>query len=127
MRIALARLTAAALASAALASPATAATELRTRVVGCGADSCLLVSGTRADAGSAVSINGHPVAVEGGRSWRVRVPVGTIRAWSPPLARTIAVGLSDDGTRAETVSLARLPIGLLGHADQLASLVVRVK
>lgn len=92
-----------------------------TRLVECGATSCLLVSGHREDAASPVSINGHAVAVEGARKWRARVPVETVRAWSAPYARTIAVsvaGASQD---------ARLPIGLLGQVENLAMLVIRLK
>ena len=92
-----------------------------TRVVRCGSASCLLVSGHRKDASSKVDINGHEVVTEGARNWRVRVPVTTVRAWSAPFARTISVavaGVEDD---------VDLPIGLLGHSEDLAMLVVRVK
>jgi len=68
-----------------------------------------------------VSVNGHAVKAEGARNWRVRVPVSTIRAWSEPYARTIEVataGVPED---------ADLPIGLLGRAENLAMVIVRVK
>jgi hypothetical protein len=102
----------------ALATPASA--EIRARLVDCEAGSCLLVSGDRADAGSAIRINGHEVAARGVRKWRVSVPVDTLRAWSAPFARTITVSI------AETHTQTNLPIGLLGH-DDLASLTVSVK
>jgi len=110
-----------ALLAAGIAAPAMAATELSTRLVECGSRSCLIVSGHRDDAASKVSINGHAVAVEGARRWRVRVPVETVRAWSAPYARTIAVSVA--GASVD----AKLPIGLLGHVENLAMLVVRVK
>lgn len=108
-----------ALAAAAIATPVAA--ETRTRLVDCESGSCLLVTGQRADAGSAVRINGRAVAVEGARNWRVRLPVETLRAWSAPFARTITVAV------AERENQAVLPIGLLGHVPDLAFLTVRVK
>lgn len=109
--------------AAALASSASAAAEPRTRLVDCKAGSCLLVTGRRADAASAVSINGHAVSVEGSRKWRATLPVETLREWSAPYARTITVSVADAKTRTE----ADLPIGLLGHAENLTMLVVSAK
>lgn len=105
----------------AFVAPALAAPKLATRVVECGAESCLVVSGRRDHSASQVSINGHEVAVEGARKWRARVPVETVRQWSAPYARAITVSV------AGAEKQARLPIGLLGHAQELAMLVVRVK
>lgn len=107
--------------TATFASPAMAASEASTRLVSCGAESCLLVSGHRADAGSPVLINGRQVTVEGQNRWRVRVPVDAVRAWSAPYARTITVSVRDSSTEAD------LPIGLLGHVTDLATLTIRVK
>ncbi|MEJ5979031.1 hypothetical protein WG901_20430 [Novosphingobium sp. PS1R-30] len=107
--------------AAALASPAMAASEPSTRLVSCGTESCLLVSGYRGDSGAPVRINGRPVAVEGSNRWRVRVPVAAVRAWSAPYARTITVSV------AEAPAEADLPIGLLGHVTDLAALTIRVK
>lgn len=103
------------------ASPALAAAEPKARLVECAAQSCLLVSGYRADASAPVSINGYAVSVEGARNWRARVPVDTLRSWSAPYARTITVASGDDQAEAD------LPIGLMGHVANLAMLVVRVK
>jgi len=107
--------------AALVAVPATAIARPATRLVECGAASCLLVSGHRENARSRIDINGHEVAVEGGRNWRARVPVSTVRAWSEPYARSIAVAVEG---HPHDVSL---PIGLLGHAENLAMLVVRAK
>lgn len=109
------------LAGAIAATPASAAPKFKTRVVECGVESCLVVSGRRDHAASPVSINGRRVAVSGGRKWRARVPVETVRKWSAPYARSITVSVA--GTEEE----ARLPIGLLGHAEDLAMLVVSAK
>lgn len=117
---ALAGLTAAALA----ASPA-AASEITTRVVGCAEGSCLQVTGRRADARAAVSINGHAVTANGTRKWRVRLPIETVREWSAPLARTITVSIRNGGNQSDFET--RLPIGLLGQKEDLAFLVVSIK
>ncbi|WP_404482118.1 hypothetical protein [Novosphingobium sp. BL-52-GroH] len=102
---------------------AMAASEPGTRLVSCGEQSCVLVSGYRADPASAVYINGHPVSVEGRRAWKVSLPVETVREWSAPRARTIDVTLCRPGADDETAR-ADLPIGLLGHVTNLAALVV---
>lgn len=99
----------------------------KTRVVSCDAGSCLLVTGQRASAASAVSINGHAVAVEGRRNWRARVPVDTVREWSAPFARTITVSVVDAETPTDATAQVKLPIGMLGHAENLALLVVSLK
>lgn len=105
--------------SAILATPAVAGT--RTRLVDCATGSCLLVTGRRASESSAVTINGHAVAARGARKWRVSLPIETIRQWSVPYARTIMVSVDDNDVHAP------LPIGLLGHVDNLAFLTVRAK
>ena len=111
---------------AALSSPSYAATEPRARLVDCQAGSCLLVTGYRANAASAVSINGRTVPADGARKWHVRVPVDTVRAWSAPFARTITVSVADAETRADATAEVDLPIGLFGQVD-LAMLVVSAK
>jgi hypothetical protein len=102
-----------------IASPAAAA-EPSTRVVRCGEDSCLQITGRRDDPALTVSINGRTVAVEGERSWRVHLPVETVREWSAPYARTIEV------SQGETSASVDLPIGLLGGVTDLSSLVISV-
>jgi len=109
------------------AIPATAGDNLSIRVVDCSAGSCLIVRGRRENSGAQVTINGRPVVVQGTRSWRVSVPVETLRQWSAPHARSITVAITDTRTGATTTAQARLPIGLLGHSQDLAMLVVRVK
>lgn len=115
------RAIAVAMLSAALTTPAIAASEPTTRLVDCEAGNCLAITGRRADATLPVSINGHAIQVRGARKWRAVVPVQTVRAWSEPYARTIMVSVAASETEAD------LPIGLLGHVENLAMLVVRVK
>lgn len=110
-----------ALMAAGVSVPDAAIAGTSTRVVRCGADSCLLISGRREAAVAGIEVNGHAVAAQGERNWRVRLPVSTVRSWSQPYARSIAVsvdGLSDE---------VALPIGLLGQPRDLAMLVVRAK
>ncbi|MEH3046253.1 hypothetical protein [Sphingomonas adhaesiva] len=111
---------------AAAAMPGVAAAEPQARLVSCEPVDCLQISGTRATRGSAVFINGHPIAVEGGRRWRIRLPVETVRGWSSPRARTIRVATATPGTEDRVEEEADLPIGLLGGRIDLAALVVRL-
>lgn len=110
-----------------IARPAVAASAPSTRLVACEAGNCLLVTGRRANAALAVSINGHAVPVTGKRNWKVSLPVQTVRQWSAPFARTISVEIADIRTRNPASAEVRLPIGLLGHADDLAMLVISAK
>lgn len=109
------------------AIPASARDNLTTRVVDCEAGSCLIVRGRRDSSAAQVTINGRPVVAQGARAWRVSVPVETLRQWSVPHARSITVVVTDTRTGATSTAQARLPIGLLGHSQDLAMLVVRVK
>lgn len=115
------------LAIAGLAAPAAAAPRPTTRLVRCGDDTCLRISGRRDDPAAAVSINGQAVRAEGGRRWHVRLPIEQVRRWSSPSARTIAVGLVDARTQTAAIAEADLPIGLLGDRIDLASLVVSAR
>jgi len=116
----IARLALALALTVAVASPAMAASAPKTRLVDCGAQSCLVISGQRDDSSSKVSINGREVSAQGGRRWHVKVPVDTVRAWSAPYARTITISVAGASNEA------KLPIGMMGHAN-LAMLVIRVK
>jgi hypothetical protein len=94
-------------------------------LVSCDAGSCVLVRGHRAASDAEVRINDRVVDAEGGRSWRVSLPVATVRDWSAPLARTLRVSVSDRAESAVQTEAVRLPVGLLGHDLELAYLVVR--
>lgn len=107
--------------------PAPVLAETSTRLVSCPSGDCLLVSGRRADPAVPVLLNGHAVTAEGGRKWRVRLPLDTLRRWSAARARTIRVTLPDPRTREDKHEEAPLPIGLLGDRIDLAALVVRVR
>jgi hypothetical protein len=117
-------LTAGAVAIAATSANAHLATA---RIVTCEAGNCLLVQGVRASLDAVVRINDRVVEVEGGRSWQVRLPVATIQDWSAPFARTLQVSVAYPVGSAERSDAVRLPVGLLGHNLELASLVVRAR
>ncbi|MFK4874273.1 hypothetical protein [Novosphingobium sp. ZW T3_23] len=113
-----------AVATAAFGQTATAAPREKARLVSCGAADCLLLSGVRADAGQEVQVNGHSVPVEGGRGWKVLLPVETVRAWSRPGARSIAVGITPSKAEEGALHQVVLPIGMLGSITELAYLVI---
>lgn len=107
-----------------LALPAHAAPEPSAKLVHCGDESCLRISGHREDPAAIVRINGHTLPAHGTRRWKIDLPVETVRQWSAPHARTVEVSLHDPATGREASASVELPIGLLGGATRLASLVV---
>lgn len=127
VRVRFAAVLAGVLVTTGFATPAMAAARPVTRLVRCGDQNCLVVSGHRDNVAATVSINGHEVPVKGARGWQARLPVETLREWSLPYARTIEVTLRDPGTQREASAEARLPVGLLGHVTNLASLVVSIR
>lgn len=110
-----------------LASPAAAAApEPSAKLIRCGAESCLRISGYRENPASLVMVNGYAVTAEGEHKWAVELPIDTLRNWSAPAARSVEVSLQDPETQRSTSTDVRLPIGLLGDVTRLASLVVSV-
>ena len=118
-----------AIASSLLATLAAAPADARrvdgtARLRHCGTATCVVLTGVRAGRADVVTVAGHPVAVQGARRFEAEVPVDTIRDWSAPFARTVALAtVGRDGEIATRE--VRLPIGLLGHVTELASLEVR--
>jgi len=110
----------------ACASTANAAPEPKARLVSCGSESCLLVTGHRKAADSLVSINNRLVTVEGRRAWHVRMPLAAVRELTSPYARSIEVTVARADGHEEWSEDASLPIGLLGHRN-LATLVVSAR
>jgi len=111
---------------------ATAATSANARpatahVISCDAGSCVLVRGHRSTSRAVIRINDRVVEAEGGRSWRVRLPVATVQDWSAPFARTLRVSVADPAESSQRTEAVRLPVGLLGYNLELASLVVRAR
>lgn len=104
------------------AAPATSA-----KLVGCGDESCLLVSGYRDNPDTPVKINGRSVMVEGGKSWEHRMPLTVLREWAEPHARSIDVSLQSASMQSDDVAEVKLPIGLLGNTTALDSIRVSVQ
>ena len=109
-------------AAPALAEPVTSA-----RLVHCGADSCLRLTGYRPRATSVVRIGGQDLAVEGDRRWQATVPLATARRW--PIARGYAlrVVFADPEAGTERSETVPLPPGALGTRTEIASLVVHAR
>lgn len=93
----------------------------QTKLERCGEQTCLRVSGRRADRSAPVLIEQHEVAVSGGKRWHVSLPLQTVRGWSAPAARTIAVEVAGND-RQQTQAV--LPIGVFGNTSKLAFLSV---
>jgi len=112
--------------AALMAAPAAHAGTLPSaKLVRCGDGDCLLIRGARSSAAAIVTINAQPVSVAGGRGWKLRVPVATVRGWASPHARSLAVAVLGADGQVEQRETVRLPVGLLGHNIELAALVVR--
>lgn len=108
--------------SLAVAHPATS-----TRLISCGDGDCLSIRGHRTSRDALIRVNGHAVAADGGASWRVTLPLATVRDWSAPVARTVQVAVEGPaGTRGDDETV-RLPVGLLARRIELASLTVRAR
>jgi hypothetical protein len=108
----------------ALGQPALAEPHHKARLVSCDGGDCLLLSGTRGSSDAPVRVNGHLVGAEGGRGWKVLLPVQNVREWSLPGARSIAVTTQDPDSQDSVVNQVDLPIGMLGSITELAYLVI---
>jgi hypothetical protein len=97
------------------------------KLVRCAAGDCLLIRGERSSAATTITINDHEVAASGGRGWKIRVPVAAVRGLASPFARTLDVAMVDAAGQVERRETVRLPVGLMGHTTELASLVVRAR
>jgi hypothetical protein len=117
-----------ALAAALLIAPAAHAdARPSAKLVRCPEGDCLLIRGTRSSAAQTITINDRVVAASGGRGWKVRVPVAAVRGFASPFARTLDVAVVDAAGQVERRETVRLPVGLMGHTTELASLVVRAR
>ncbi|TPG21819.1 hypothetical protein EAH87_05145 [Sphingomonas koreensis] len=106
-------------------TPAKAAPETAARLVHCGTDTCLRLDGHRLSAATEVWIDGHELAVSGGRKWHAIVPLSAARGWAVGSGYCVRISLIDPITARQTSSMAALPPGALGPPLELASFVVR--
>lgn len=105
-------------------APGGAAAATRARLVHCGGETCVEVSGKRPHAGVAVRIAGRAVRVAGATSWRATLPFSTARGGVDASGAMLMVTLVDPATGSEQVQTAMLPPGALGRPVELATLVV---
>jgi len=105
--------------------PARAASAPQARLIHCGSDTCLRISGHRQRSAVAVRVGGQDLAVEGGRTWRVTVPLTTARAWLTSSGYALTLTLADTQAGTESKEAVALPPGALGPRVELASLVIR--
>jgi hypothetical protein len=94
-------------------APAQAERQTRARLVSCGENSCLRLSGYRARAGMVVRIGKHDLTVEGDRAWQATVP--------------LRVAFVDPDAGTERVETVMLPPGSLGSRTEIASLIVSAR
>ena len=106
------------------ATPGQATGISRARLVHCGDDTCLRISGHRPSPAVAVRIGGQDLAVEGGRAWRATVPLATARTWPTAAGYALTLTLVDTRAGTESVDRVMLPPGALGQRVELASLIV---
>jgi hypothetical protein len=108
-------------------APAQAERQTRARLVSCGENSCLRLSGYRARGDMVVRIGEHDLSVEGDRAWQATVPLDVARAW--PIARNYAVRVTlvDPDAGTERVETVMLPPGALGSRTEIASLIISAR
>jgi hypothetical protein len=106
------------------AVPAGAMAMPQARLVHCGGETCLRLSGHRLHPAVAVRVAGHDLTVKGGRSWNATVPLQTARDWANRAGDTLRLTLADARTGTETEDAVALPPGALGKRVELATLVI---
>lgn len=110
---------------AATSGPAMASS--RTRLVHCGDQTCLRISGHRSSSTVAIRIAGQPLAVEGGRTWRATVPLSMARSAANASRDRLTLTMINPETQAQTVAFVALPPGALGRRVELATLTVNAR
>ena len=105
-------------------TPESAIAAPKARLVLCGDATCIRISGHRPHAAVAVWAAGHHLVVEGDRSWRVTVPLATVRDWASAHDDTLTMTLVDARTGGESTEVVALPPGALGKRIELSSLIV---
>jgi len=107
-----------------VALPGSARADPQARLVRCGNETCLRISGHRPSAGIIVRIAGRELPIEGNRSWRTTVPLAIARGWSNVSGEALTLSLTDPRSGTEQVDSVALPPGALGRRIELATLIV---
>lgn len=110
-----------------VALPAYAQRAPAARLVHCGQNTCLRLSGHRPRAGVAIRLAGQDLAVAGRRDWVLTVPLSTARAWERSPGDALTLSYVDPQSKVERAQNVLLPPGALGRPVELASLVVRAR
>jgi len=97
------------------------------RLVHCGEETCLRLSGQRDGAATAVRVHGRDLPVVGERSWHATVPLAEPRTWRLARGYAVPVVLVDRASGAERPLAVPVPPGALGTRMELASLIVRAR
>lgn len=108
-----------------MAAPALSASVAQSRLVHCGRDTCLRISGRRSNPAVSIRIDGDALAVDGNRDWRVTVPLSTARIWARSSGSVLTLTSTDARGGTESRENVMLPPGAFGQRVELASLVVR--
>ncbi len=106
------------------AAGATPAFATEARLVHCGTDTCLRLSGRRADPAVAIQVAERDLQVLGGRRWRIDVPLAAARLWQGVARDRLTITLADARTGSRRSETALLPPGALAGRIELAELVI---
>jgi hypothetical protein len=104
--------------------PGAALAATQAKLVHCGQETCLRLSGHRAHTQVAVRVAGHTLAVEGDRAWHATVPLATARDWASASGSVMMLTLTDGQAGGERQEAVTLPPGALGRRVELATLMV---
>jgi hypothetical protein len=115
------------IAVATVAAPGQAQAAPDARLVHCGQDTCLRISGRRANAEVAIRIGGHELAAQGERNWRITVPLAIARGWMMPSGDALELTLVDPRNNTTSLQKSVLPPGALGRRVELVTLVVSAR
>lgn len=107
------------------ATPGSVTAAPRARLVHCGDETCLRISGRRSHSAVIVQIAGHDLAVEGEHAWRTTVPLRTARGWVNRSGDMLMLTLADTQAGTERIDAVALPPGALGKRVELATLVIQ--
>lgn len=108
-------------------APARAGEPARARLVRCGGETCLKLSGRHASPVVAVRIRGEVVPMAPDRAWALTVPLARARPWVSDAEQGLTVELTDAENRQTEATATQLPPGAFGRRRELAMLVVTAR
>ncbi|MGK6321748.1 hypothetical protein ACMGDM_01540 [Sphingomonas sp. DT-51] len=108
-------------------APARAERPISARLVHCGTETCLRLSGHRSGPAVAIRVDGRDLDVAGDRAWQATVTLAEARRWRIVRGYALSVTLADAAAGTERVEHVAVPPGALGTRMELASLIVRAR